>query len=360
MSPLNARRLSLFKANKRGFYSFILFLTLLCLTLLSEFIANDRPLFVRMDGKNYFPIFVNYTEKTMGGEFETLADYKDDYLAEIFEKQKAFILWPLIRHSGASAVKNPLTPFPSAPTWWLRDKIPPCDKPSFYCQKGNWHWLGTDNQGRDVVARLLYGFRLSVLFGLTLTFFSSLIGIFMGAVQGYFGGKVDLILQRVIEIWSSIPSLFLLLILSSFFKPSVFVLLGILLLFSWVSLVGLVRSEFLRARNFEYVRAAKALGVGNWRIMARHILPNALVSTLTFLPFILSGAVMTLTALDFLGLGLPVGSPSLGELLQQGKANLTAPWLGLAAFFTLATLLTLLIFIGEGVRDALDPRKSLR
>jgi microcin C transport system permease protein len=226
------------------------------------------------------------------------------------------------------------------------------------CTAGNLHWLGTDDQGRDVVARLLYGFRISVLFGLVLTVFSSVIGILIGAVSGYFGGWTDLLFQRFIEIWTAIPSLYLLLIISSVIAPSFWTLLLILLLFSWVTLVGLVRAEFLRGRNFEYVEAARALGVSNWTIMRRHLLPNAMVSTITFLPFILGGSITTLTSLDFLGLGLPAGSPSLGEMLAQGKDNLQAPWLAFTAFITISLMLSLLVFVGEAVRDAFDPRKT--
>lgn len=361
MSPLNSRRIALFKANKRGFYSFIVFIALFFVTLGAEMLANDKPLFVRFDGKNHFPAFTSYTEKAMGGEFETLADFKDPYLLDILKEKQAVIIWAVLRHAHTNADKEPLAPFPSPPTWKLTHKLR-CEgaqNAASFCFKNNWHWLGTDDQGRDVLAKVIYGFRLSVLFGLSLTLLSSIVGIFLGAIQGYFGGWVDLILQRFIEIWTSMPSLYLLLILSSFFKPSVFVLLFILLLFSWTALVGLVRQEFLRARNFEYVRAAKALGVSHASIIWRHLLPNAFVASLTLLPFVLSGSVMTLTALDFLGLGLPIGSPSLGELLQQGKANLNAPWLGISAFVTLALMLSLLIFIGEAVRDALDPRKTL-
>ncbi|OYX07522.1 MAG: peptide ABC transporter permease, partial [Rhizobiales bacterium 32-66-8] len=253
------------------------------------------------------------------------------------------------------------TPAPSPPTWMLTEaqcKSVVERKGLTSCADLEMNWLGTDDQGRDVLARLIYGFRISVLFGLALTLVSSVVGVAAGAVQGYFGGWVDLLFQRFIEIWTSIPALYLLLIISSVLVPGFWVLLGILLLFSWVSLVGLVRAEFLRARNFEYVQAARALGVGNLTIMVRHLLPNAMVATLTFLPFILSSSVMTLTALDFLGFGLPPGSPSLGEMLSQGKSNVQAPWLGLAGFFTVALMLTLLIFIGEAIRDAFDPRKT--
>ncbi|QCK85861.1 ABC transporter permease [Phreatobacter aquaticus] len=369
LSPLNQRRLSNFRANRRGFWSFRLFMLLFVVTLFAELLANDRPLFIRMEGQNFYPILFDYSEKALGGEFETPVDFKEAFMLDLFEQKKAFLVWPLIRHSYSSTVKDPLTPFPSAPTWAQSDKLPDCvaaeakprsERPagSSYCQRGNWNWLGTDDQGRDVVARIIYGFRISVLFGLTLTIISSVIGIAAGAVQGYFGGWTDLLFQRFIEIWTAIPSLYLLLIISSVLAPSFFVLLGILLLFSWVSLVGLVRAEFLRARNFEYVKAARALGVGSFTLMRRHLLPNAMVATITFLPFILSGSVMTLTALDFLGFGLPVGSPSLGELLQQGKSNLQAPWLALTAFVTIAVMLSLLIFVGEAVRDAFDPRKT--
>lgn len=369
LSPLNRRRLANFRANRRGLWSLRLFLVLFLVTLCAELIANDRPLYINLDGRHYFPALVDYSERSLGGEFETPADYKDPFLADLFAEKNAFLIWPPIRHSASSTVKDPVTPFPSAPTWMQRDKLPDCaaaeamprsQRPagSSYCTLGNWNWLGTDDQGRDVVARVIYGFRISVLFGLILTIISSLVGIAAGAVQGYFGGWTDLLFQRFIEIWTAIPALYLLLIISSVITPSFFVLLGILLLFSWVGLVGVVRAEFLRARNFEYVNAARALGVSSLTIMKRHLLPNAMVATVTFLPFILSGSVMTLTALDFLGFGLPVGSPSLGELLQQGKSNLQAPWLALTAFVTVAVMLSLLIFVGEAVRDAFDPRKT--
>jgi len=369
LSPLNQRRLANFKANGRGFWSFRIFMVLFVVTLFAELIANDRPIYVNLEGQHFFPVLFDYSEKALGGEFETPADYKDAFLLDHFEEKKAFLIWPLVRNNASSTVKDPVTPFPSAPTWMQRDKLPDCaaaerlprgQRPagSSYCALGNWNWLGTDDQGRDVVARVIYGFRISVLFGLTLTIISSLVGVAAGAVQGYFGGWTDLLFQRFIEIWTAIPSLYLLLIISSVLAPSFFVLLGILMLFSWVSLVGVVRAEFLRARNFEYVNAARALGVSSRTIMTRHLLPNAMVATVTFLPFVLSGSVMTLTALDFLGFGLPVGSPSLGELLQQGKSNLQAPWLALTAFVTVAIMLSLLIFVGEAVRDAFDPRKT--
>jgi microcin C transport system permease protein len=369
LSPLNQRRLANFKANRRGYWSFCLFMVLFLVTLFAELIANDRPIYVSMQGQRFFPVLFDYSEKALGGEFETPADYKDPFMLDLFEEKQAFVVWPMIRYGASSTVKDPVTPFPSAPTWTQRAKLPDCaaveklprgQRPagSSYCILGNWNWLGTDDQGRDVVARVIYGFRISVLFGLTLTIVSSIVGVAAGAVQGYFGGWTDLLFQRFIEIWTAIPSLYLLLIVSSVLTPSFFVLLGILLLFSWVALVGVVRAEFLRARNFEYVNAARALGVSSRTIMTRHLLPNAMVATVTFLPFILSGSVMTLTALDFLGFGLPVGSPSLGELLQQGKSNLQAPWLALTAFFTVGFMLSLLIFVGEAVRDAFDPRKT--
>jgi microcin C transport system permease protein len=308
-------------------------------TLFAEFIANDEPLLLRYEGAFYFPVFVAYPETTFGGFLETKADYSDVEVQELIEA-KGWIFWPLIPFSYDTICYDLPTPAPSAPT-------------------AN-NWLGTDDQARDVVARLIYGFRISVLFGLALTLISSMIGIAAGAVQGYFGGRVDLYFQRFIEVWSSLPTLYLLIILASIVQPNFWWLLGLLLLFSWTELVRVVRAEFLRTRNFDYVRAARALGASDLSIMFNHILPNAMVATLTFLPFILSGAITSLTALDFLGFGLPPGSASLGELLNQGKNNLSAPWLGLSGFFVLALMLSLLIFIGEAVRDAFDPRKSFR
>jgi len=337
ITPLTRRRLWNFRANRRGFFSLWLFLALFFASLFAETIANERPLAVSYDGGLYFPILTRYDETTFGGEFETEADYRDPYIAEQIAA-KGWILWPLIEY-GPRTINYGLTqPAPTAPSAE--------------------NWLGTDDQGRDVAARVIYGFRISVLFGLALTLFSSLIGVAAGAVQGYFGGWTDLLFQRFIEIWSGLPVLFLLIILSSVVEPNFWWLLGIMLLFSWMALVGVVRAEFLRARNFDYVRAARALGVRDGTIMFRHVLPNAMVATLTFLPFILSGSITTLTSLDFLGFGLPPGSASLGELLAQGKANLQAPWLGISGFVVLAIMLTLLIFIGEAVRDAFDPRKT--
>ncbi len=337
------------------------FLVLFGISLLAEFIANDKPFYVRHDGRSFFPVFFTYPETAFGGDFETAADYRDPFLQKLIAEKGGFMLWPPIRFSYNTHNLDLPTPAPSKPTWMLTEaqcKAVVERKDLTGCRDLEYNWLGTDDQGRDVVARLLYGFRISVLFGLTLTIISSIIGIAAGAVQGYFGGWTDLLFQRVIEIWTAVPSLYLLLIISSVLVPGFFVLLGILLLFSWVSLVGLVRAEFLRGRNFEYIQAARALGVSNRTIMFRHLLPNAMVATMTFLPFILSSSVMTLTALDFLGFGLPPGSPSLGEMLSQGKANIQAPWLGIAGFATVATMLSLLIFIGEAVRDAFDPRKS--
>jgi microcin C transport system permease protein len=334
---------------------------LFILSLGAEFIANDKPFFISYDNRWYFPAVQTYSETTFGGDFETEADYRDPFLKNLIEEKGGYMIWPPIRYNYRTHNLDLPTPAPSPPTWRLTEEQckPVVERKGLSsCSDLEYNWLGTDDQGRDVVARLIYGFRISVLFGLTLSLVSSVIGVAAGAVQGYFGGWTDLLFQRFIEIWTSIPSLYLLLIISSVLVPGFFVLLGILLLFSWVALVGLVRAEFLRARNFEYVQAARALGVSNAVLMFRHLLPNAMVATLTFLPFILSGSVMTLTALDFLGFGLPPGSPSLGEMLAQGKANVQAPWLGLTGFFTLAILLSLLIFVGEAVRDAFDPRKT--
>jgi microcin C transport system permease protein len=360
LSPINRRRWETFKANRRGYWSFWIFLVLFILTLFAEFIANDRPLYVRYDGKNYFPVFITYPDTEFGDDLGTAADYRDEHLQKLIAQKDGYILWPPIRFSYDTHNRKPPSPFPSKPNWLLTDKD--CqlaaERGFTKCSELETNWLGTDDQGRDVMARLIYGFRISVLFGLALTIISSIVGVIAGAVQGYFGGWTDLLFQRFMEIWTSIPSLYLLLIISSVLVPGFFVLLGIMLLFSWVSLVGLVRAEFLRGRNFEYIQAARALGVSNAVIMFRHLLPNAMVATLTMLPFLLSGSVTALAALDFLGFGMPPGSPSLGELLQQGKSNIQAPWLGLTGFFSLAIMLSLLIFIGEAVRDAFDPRKT--
>ncbi|GLK83018.1 ABC transporter permease [Ancylobacter defluvii] len=362
LSPINQRRLANFRRNRRGFWSFWLFMVLFVMSLGAEFIANDKPFLVVYDGGYYFPAFKAYPETDFGGDFETEADYRDPYLQKLIAESGGYMVWPPIRYSYSTHNLDLPTPAPSPPTWMLTEAqcAPVVEKlgRTGGCGALEWNWLGTDDQGRDVLARLIYGFRLSVLFGLTLTIISSAIGVAAGAVQGYFGGWTDLLFQRFIEIWTAIPALYLLLIISSILAPGFWILLGILLLFSWVALVGLVRAEFLRARNFEYVQAARALGVSNGVIMWRHMLPNAMVATLTMMPFIVSSSVMTLTALDFLGFGLPPGSPSLGELLAQGKSNVQAPWLGLTGFFTVAFMLSLLIFIGEAVRDAFDPRKT--
>jgi len=361
LSPINRRRWQNFKANRRGYWAFWIFLVLFAVSLFAELIANDKPFYVYFNGKSYFPAFLTYAETDFGGDFETAADYRDPFLQNLIKEKGGFMVWPPIRYSYDTHNLDLPTPAPSKPTWLLTEKecAPVVQRKGLHgCRDLEYNWLGTDDQGRDVVARLIYGFRISVLFGLALTIVSSIIGVAAGAVQGYFGGWIDLLFQRFIEIWTAIPSLYLLLIISSVLVPGFFVLLGILLLFSWVSLVGLVRAEFLRGRNFEYIQAARALGVSNRVIMFRHLLPNAMVATMTFLPFILSSSVMTLTALDFLGFGLPPGSPSLGELLSQGKANVQAPWLGLTGFFSVAIMLSLLIFIGEAVRDAFDPRKT--
>ncbi len=337
MSPLAKRRWRNFKANKRGYWALWLFGAMFIFSLFADFIANDKPLVIKYDGAFYFPIFHTYPETTFGGEFETQADYRDQYVKEKIAA-KGWEIWPMIPYSYNTINYNLQVPAPSPPTAE--------------------NWLGTDDQGRDVLARVIYGFRISVLFGLILTVISSVIGVAAGAVQGYFGGWLDLGMQRFIEIWSGMPMLFLLIIMSSLIQPSFMSLLLLMMLFSWMHLVGVVRAEFLRTRNFDYVKAARALGADNFTIMSRHILPNALVASLTYIPFILNGAITTLTALDFIGFGLPPGSPSLGELLGQGKNNLQAPWLGFTAFIILALMLSLLVFIGEAVRDAYDPRKN--
>jgi microcin C transport system permease protein len=337
ITPLTRRRLDNFRANRRGFWSLWIFLAIFGVTLIAEVIANDRPLLVRFDGAYYLPVLHYYPETTFGGFFPSEAKYSDPDVRKLIE-EKGWILWPPIPFRYDTITYAP-GPYPAAPS-----RI---------------DWLGTDDQGRDVLARLIYGFRISVLFGLALTFASSLIGVAAGAVQGYFGGIVDLGLQRFIEVWSGLPTLYLLIILASLVQPNFWWLLGLMLLFSWTSLVDVVRAEFLRARNFDYVRAARALGMANRQIIVRHVLPNAMVATITFMPFILNASITTLTSLDFLGFGLPPGSPSLGELLAQGKANLQAPWLGITAFLVLAIMLSLLNFVGEAVRDAFDPRKVI-
>ncbi len=364
LSPINRRRLANFKSHRRGYWSFWIFMILFVLSLFAEFIANDKPILVVYKGEILFPILHDYPEEKFGG-FLARTDYRDAVIDKEID-QHGFMIWPPIRYSYRTINRRLPTPAPSPPTWMLTDAQCASAAKRFSktghggCADIEWNWLGTDDQGRDVLARLIYGFRLSLLFGLTLAGVSSVVGIAAGAVQGYFGGWTDLVFQRFIEIWSSLPHLYLLIIMSSIITPSFFVLLGILLLFSWVQLVHVVRAECLRTRNFEYVTAARALGLSNAAIIVKHVLPNATVATLTFLPFVLNGSITTLTALDFLGFGLPPGSPSLGELLLQGKSNLQAPWLGLTGFIVIAAMLSLLVFIGEAVRDAFDPRKTLR
>lgn len=361
LSPLNQRRWQNFKANRRGYWSLWIFLFLFIASLFAEFIANDKPILVSYKGQLLTPVFVNYPEEKFGG-FLARTDYTDPFIQEEIETH-GWMVWPPIRYSFRSVNKEVPTTAPSKPAFMFESREALCagypdgiqDR---NCVPGNFNWLGTDDQARDVLARMIYGFRISVLFGLILTAASAVIGVTVGAVQGYFGGWTDLIGQRVIEIWSAIPVLYILLIMAAVLPPGFWVLLGIMLLFSWVGFVGVVRAEFLRARNFEYVNAARALGVSNGTIMFRHLLPNAMVATLTFLPFILNGSITTLTSLDFLGFGLPPGSPSLGELILQGKNNLQSPWLGFTAFFSVAIMLSLLIFVGEATRDAFDPRKT--
>ncbi len=336
LSPISRRRWQNFCANRRGFWSLWIFLVLLLATLPAEFVANEKPVVVYYQGSLYMPIFRDYPETAFGGEFETEADYRDPYVAGKI-KDGGWMVWPLVPYNYRTVAWDLPVPAPSPP-----DAS---------------HWLGTDDQARDVVARVIYGFRISVLFGFTLTVISAIIGVAAGAIQGYFGGWIDLLAQRFIEIWAGMPTLYLLIILASIVEPNFWWLLGLLLLFSWMGFVGVVRAEFLRARNFDYVRAARALGLSDAMIMFRHVLPNAMVATITFMPFTLAGSVTVLTSLDFLGIGLPPGSASLGELLGQGKANLQAPWLALTGFFVIAIMLSLLIFIGEAVRDAFDPRK---
>ena len=336
LSPLTHRRIANFKANQRGYWSLWVFLVLFGFSLFAEFLANDKPFLVWYDGSAYFPVLQSYPETTFGGEFPTTADYHDTYLREKIS-EKGWMIWPLIPYSYDTVAWSLPTPAPSPP-----DAA---------------HWLGTDDQARDVLAGLIYGFRISVIFGLVLTVLSAAIGVSAGALQGFYGGWFDLLFQRFIEIWSGLPTLYILIIMASVIVPGFFTILILLLLFGWIGFVGVVRAEFLRARNFDYVRAARALGVGDLTIIFRHVLPNAMVATLTFLPFSLLGGITSLTGLDYLGFGLPPGSPSLGALLAQGKANLQAPWLGLTGFFTIAVLLSLLVFVGEAVRDAFNPRK---
>jgi microcin C transport system permease protein len=337
LSRVTRRRMAIFKANRRGYWSLWLFLVLFGLSLFAEFIANDRPLLIRFDNAWYVPVLRDYSGDAFGPDFlPTDADYTDPDLRHAIAT-KGWMLWPPLRYSYDTTVKDLNVPSPAPPSW--HDP------------------LGTDDQARDVLARVIYGFRLSVLFGFTLTALTSVVGVIAGALQGFYGGLTDLLGQRFIEIWSGMPELYMLIILGSLITPGFWVLLIFLLLFRWMNLTGVVRAEFLRGRNLEYVRAAKALGVSDITVMWRHILPNAMVATLTFVPFLLSGSVTLLSTLDFLGFGLPPGSPSLGELVAQAKSNLQAPWLGITAFIVLGGVLTLLIFIGEAVRDAFDPRR---
>lgn len=365
LSPLNRRRWENFKANRRALWSLWIFGILYGLSLFAEVIANDRPILVQYQGGYYTPIFNFYPETAFGGDFRTEAVYRDvevqclivsggledcwddpeGVIEEVQETgafggtevQEGWLLWPLIPYSY-NTVNDIGRAAPSPPD---------AD-----------HWLGTDDTARDVLARVIYGFRLSVSFALVVTFLTSVIGIAAGAAQGYYGGWLDLIFQRVIEIWNSTPSLYIIIIISAIFVMDFWLLVFLMVLFGWTGLVGVVRAEFLRARNFEYVRAARALGVGNGTIMFRHVLPNAMVATLTFLPFIVTGTIGGLASLDFLGFGLPSSAPSLGEMTLQAKNNLQAPWLGFTAFFTFAIMLSLLVFIFEGIRDAFDPRKT--
>jgi microcin C transport system permease protein len=373
LGPMGRRRLDNFRRNRRGYWSAWIFAVLFAFSLCAEFVANDRPIVASYKGEILFPIFVNYPEEKFGG-FLAETDYRDPVVANEIAAH-GWMIWPPIRFANNTHNLELPTPAPSPPNWTLSEKqclaalkaIDSRDPERAKARTGpgscrdlEWNWLGSDDQSRDVLARVIYGFRLSVVFGLVLAGVSSIVGVAAGAVQGYFGGWLDLMMQRLIEIWSSLPHLYILIILSAILAPSFLLLLFILLLFSWVSLVHVVRAEFLRARNFEYVNAARALGLSNAKIIVKHVLPNAMVATLTFLPFIVNSSIGTLTSLDFLGLGMPPGSPSLGELLLQGKSNLSAPWLGLSAFFVVALILSLLIFIGEAVRDAFDPRKTFQ
>lgn len=336
LSPVNRRRWQRFKAHRRGYWSLWLLLVVFAATLGGNLLANDKPLVLVSQGQWYFPVFSNHTERELGGQLPFEPDYRSAYFRQLVHSQGGWMLFPPIEFAAQTVNFDLRTPAPSPPN--------------------SENWLGTDDQARDVAARMIYGVRLSLLFALALSAISSLVGIFAGAIQGYFGGWIDLFGQRLQEIWSGLPVLYLLIILSGFVQPGFWWLLGMMAAFSWLALVDVVRAEVLRGRSLEYVKAARALGLSNFEVMFRHVLPNALTATLAFLPFIITGAIGTLSALDFLGFGMPVGSPSLGELISQGKNNLQAPWLGLTAFFTLALLLSLLVFIGEACRDAFDPR----
>ncbi|MEM7015724.1 MAG: ABC transporter permease [Pseudomonadota bacterium] len=336
---INQRRWANFKANRRGYWSMWIFLGLFSISLFAELIANDKPIVLSYEGGLHFPVFKRYPETVFGGELPIEANYRDPYVQALIKDSGGWMIWPLIPYKYDTI------------DYYIEGSVPAAPSSA--------HWLGTDDGAKDVLSRLIYGFRLSVLFGFAMTILSAMIGITIGALQGYFGGYIDLIGQRLVEIWSGLPILFLLIILGSIIEPNAVWLLLVLVLFNWMFLVGVVRAEFLRTRNFEFVRAARALGVSDRVIMVKHVFPNAMVATLTYLPFLLNVAVTILTALDFLGFGLPPGSPSLGELLAQGKNNIQAPWLGLSGFATLAVMLTLLIFVGEAIRDAFDPRRAL-
>lgn len=338
LNPINQARWARFCHNRRGYWSLWIFLIVFVCSMCAELIANDRPLLVQYKGSLYVPLVKEYSEQTFGGQFATAADYQDPWLRKQLS-ENGWVLWAPVRYGATTIDFNTERPFPSPPSAQ--------------------NWLGTDANGGDVLARILYGTRISILFGLMLTICSSVMGVTAGAIQGYYGGKIDLWGQRFIEVWSGMPTLFLIILLSSVVQPGFWWLLAITVLFGWMALVGVVRAEFLRTRNYDYIRAAQALGVSDRSIIFRHMLPNAMVATLTFLPFILCSSITTLTSLDFLGFGLPLGSPSLGELLLQGKNNLQAPWLGITAFLSVAVLLSLLIFIGEAVRDAFDPNKAV-
>lgn len=367
LSPINQRRLRAFRRHRRGFWSLVIFAVVFAISMLSDVIANDRPLVVSYKGELLFPILRDYPDEKFGGFMFTPTDFRNKDIADEV-KAHGWVVWPPVHFSYATPNYRSATPAPSPPTWTLSKAqceaagaraATASNDANRGCDGIEWDWLGTDEGSRDVLARVIYGTRVSILFGLALTFVASIIGVTAGAIQGYFGGWVDLGFQRVIEIWSSLPSLYVLIIISSFFTPNVISLFFVLLLFDWVALVSVVRAEFLRARNFEYVRAARALGLKDRTIMLRHLLPNATVATLTMLPFIISGSIISLTALDFLGLGQPPGSASLGELLYEGRNHTEAPWLALSGFFTVGLILSLLVFIGEGVRDAFDPRKTM-
>ena len=362
LSGLNQRRLALFKANRRGFYSLWIFLGFFAISVFAPLIADDRPIIASYKGEILFPIFTEYPEEKFGG-FLARTDFRDPFIQDEVNAH-GWMVWPLIRYSFNTVNNDLPEPAPARPAFQLTREQACAKYPQGVndpnCVAGNLNWLGTDDQGRDVIARLIYGYRISVAFGLILTVISSVIGVAAGAVQGYLGGWTDLLFQRFIDIWTGIPLLYLLIILQAFITPTFWILLSVMILFSWTALVAVVRAEFLRGRNFEYVRAARALGLSNTKIMFKHLLPNAVVSTVTFMPFIIAGSITTLTALDFLGFGLPPGSASLGELLNQGKQNLQAPWLGITGFLVVSIMLSLLVFIGEGVRDALDPRKTFR